>query len=270
MKKYILPGLLSAFWLSCGDAGTVQKEIVVEKDTVLVTETAPKDSFLVFGHLEFPSEDGLLMTANSYEIIPSDQYIVLCHQANSSRGEYKEIARILNQAGYNCMAIDQRSGGESNHMVNETALQARQKNLPVAYTDAEQDILAAIDYLYSKTNRKVILLGSSYSASLALKVGKSNEKVEAVVAFSPSECLNGFKLREHITGFDKPVFVSSSRKEAKEVVDLVSGIKPEAREIFVPVSEGAHGASALWSSTSGHQEYWTALKDFLARLRKPA
>ncbi len=51
--------------------------------------------------------------------------------------------------------------------------------------DAQQDIESAIDFLAKKYKSMVILLGSSYSSSLALLEGVSNDKVKAIIAFSP-------------------------------------------------------------------------------------
>ena len=60
----------------------------------------------------FPSEDGLLITADIHAPYGNGEapIIVLFHQAGWSRGEYAEIAPWLNTLGYNCMAVDQRSG----------------------------------------------------------------------------------------------------------------------------------------------------------------
>ncbi len=62
--------------------------------------------------IHLKSADGLLITADSY--LPHDTntapLIVLFHQAGSSRGEYSEIAPRLNELGFNCIAVDQRSG----------------------------------------------------------------------------------------------------------------------------------------------------------------
>ena len=97
-----------------------------------------------------PSKDSLPITADMYSVDESKPYIILCHQAGYSRGEYKEIATKLNKLGYNCLAIDLRSGGEVNGIKNETAAAALKKKKPQGYLDAEQDIVAALDYLYEK------------------------------------------------------------------------------------------------------------------------
>lgn len=267
MKKIFLLSAASVFALSCGEAETkIETKVIKETDTVVVTETAPKDSFMVFGHLEFPSKDGLTITANSYEVIPSEQYIILCHQAGYSRGEYREIAKELNALGYNCLAIDQRSGEECNDMINETAHRAKKEKKATEYTDARQDIEAAIDYVHHKTNGKVILWGSSYSASLALEIGKDNEQVEAVIAFSPGEYFK-YKVKEKIDGFSKPVFVTGSKKEMKEISALLAGATSTIKDEFTPLEEGIHGSSALWSETKNNAEYWTALKSFLEKIK---
>lgn len=269
MKNLFFALGLVPFLAGCGGNTEPEKEIIIEKDTVVVTESAPKDSFMVFGHLEFPSGDGLTITANSYEIIPSDEYILLCHQAGYSRGEYREIAKQLNALGYNCLAIDQRSGKECNAMINETAMRAEQEGKATDYMSAEQDITAAIDYIYHKTNRKMILWGSSYSASLALKIAKENDKIEAVVAFSPGEYLKDFNLEEAISGLNKPMFVTGAKKEMKNIEKVVSKVNAEHKEIFTPAQDGIHGSSALWDSTPDHAEYWDALKTFLNKTKQP-
>ena len=76
----------------------------------------------------FPSEDGLLMTADVYAPYENGEapVVVLFHQAGWSRGEYAEIAPWLNTLGYNSMAVDQRSGETVGGVDNETARRAAQ------------------------------------------------------------------------------------------------------------------------------------------------
>lgn len=269
MKNKLLYILPAFFFFSCaGEAPKGEEKVIIKTDTVVVTEQAPKDSFMVFGHLEFPSLDGLTITANSYEVIPSDQYIILCHQARYSRGEYREIAKELNKLGYNCLAIDQRSGDECNDMINETARRAKKENKATDYADAKQDMLAAIDYVKNKTGKKVILWGSSYSASLALEIGTESDDVEAVVAFSPGEYFK-YMIGDKIKGFDKPVFATGAKKEMKAIETLIGNTASGMKSVFTPSGDGVHGSSALFAESPGNTEYWSALKAFLIQI-KPA
>ena len=45
---------------------------------------------------------------------------------------------------------------------------------PTGYLDALPDIIAAVNFMAAKYNKPVMLVGSSYSASLSLKVAKEN------------------------------------------------------------------------------------------------
>jgi dienelactone hydrolase len=212
----------------------------------------------------FPSLDKLPITADVYKINETSCYIVLCHLAEHSRGEYRETAQRLNNAGYNCLAIDTRTGNEIFGIVNETAKRARQLGKPTNFLSSEQDILAAIAYADSLIGKGVILLGSSFSASLGLKISVTNPKVKAVVAFSPGEHFgNELKLASILSKLKKTAFLTSSKAEASYVAELFQLIDSKKKYQFVPIEKGAHGSIALWGYTLNNQEYWNSLLDFL-------
>ncbi len=140
--------------------------------------------------ITFLSLDSLLITAEHYHLKQDAPVIVLCHQAGYSRGEYTEIAPKLVQMGFNCIAIDQRSGGSINGVINRTNQRAVAKSIPTSFNDAKQDIEAAVKWAKNHYKRKVILWGSSYSSSLSLILAKEMAEVEKVLSFSPGEYLN--------------------------------------------------------------------------------
>ena len=217
----------------------------------------------------FPSRDSLLVTGDWYPVENTLPVILLCHQNRYSRGEYRETAIKLNKFGFNCLAIDQRVGDEINGVKNETAARAKQQKLNPAAADAEQDILSGIDFLYEKYHRKIILLGSSYSASLVLKIAAGNPKVLAVIAFSPGEYFPDKKhVSKNISTLTKPVFVTSSLDEAAGVTDLVKDVNARIKVQYIPKSKGVHGSKALWDNNPDHNEYWVTLMSFLNRLKK--
>ncbi|MDF2438231.1 MAG: hypothetical protein K0Q95_2607 [Bacteroidota bacterium] len=211
----------------------------------------------------FPSKDGLMITADEYVEDEKMPYMILLHQAGFSRGEYINTATRFQKFGYNCLAVDLRSGKEVNGITNETAALAAKKRKTTGYLDTEQDILAAIDYIYKKTNKKVILVGSSYSASLVLKIAAGSDKVKAVLAFSPGEYFTGkLNVKDAIRLLDKPVFVTSSKSEAADVAALVKEVKNKNQ--FTPSNAGDHGSKALWKeSNPNYHEYWLALLMFM-------
>lgn len=217
----------------------------------------------------FESQDGLLVVADHYMVNKTFPYILLFHQLESSRGEFKEIAPKLNKLGFNCLAVDLRAGNEINFVRNETAMNATAMKLPARTVDTKKDIVAAIEYVRSRNDLPVILLGSSYSASLALILAREREDVQAVVAFSPGEYFSGnINVKNQLKGLHKPVFIASTRTEKKYVIELAEGIPEKFKQIFTPAqSEGAHGAKALWEVECSNNEYWLALIMFFNSLK---
>jgi len=213
--------------------------------------------------VNFPSLDGLQISADYFEISDDKPLIVLCHQANWSRGEYQEIIPKLVTLGYNCLAIDQRSGKEVNGVVNETAKLAKEKNKGTQYWDAEQDVVAAVRYARKKS-KDVILWGSSYSSSLVLKVAQDEEAVKKVLSFSPGEYFGDFlNLKASINKLDKPVFITCSKDEIEKTQLIVDAIPSQSKLFFKPGTKGNHGSRALWERFDDNGDYWEAVKRFL-------
>lgn len=218
--------------------------------------------------ITFPSLDGLNITANEYVTNDTLPWMILCHQANFSRGEYKETASKFSKFGYNCLAIDQRSGKEVNGLKNETAAAALFKKKPQNYLDAEQDIIAAINFISKKSKKKIVLVGSSYSASLILKIAVGNDKIKALVSFSPGEYFGStLNLKESIKNLSIPIYVTSSKEESAKVTELVSNIKSANKVHYIPTGKGDHGSKALWKSCPEYHEYWLSLLMFITKLK---
>ncbi len=216
-----------------------------------------------FATVAFPSIDLLDVTADVYHIHKDSSVMVLCHQAGWSRGEYKEIAPKLNALGYNCIAIDQRSGNAINGVANETSKRAKAAGKGTTYNDSKQDIIAAVNYAAAAYSKKVYLWGSSYSSSLVLIVAKENDNIHTVLSFSPGEYLSPVNVNSSIKGLNKPAFLTSSKSESADTKKLYDVITSSDKVQFIPNGNGEHGSRALWSDKVDQAEYWTALKAFL-------
>ena len=225
-----------------------------------------------FKKIEFKSIDGLEITADLYMKFEdkTKPFIVLCHQAGWSRGEYREIAPKLNALGFNCLAIDQRSGKRVNGVNNETASRAVAENKRHSFADAEQDILAAVKYVKANlADGKLLLWGSSYSSSLVLHVtGEHPDLVNGTLAFSPSEYFSKLGKPEawiatSVATANCPIFITSAKNEARSWRSIYDAIKADGKIGFLPKSAGHHGSRALYSKYRDSPEYWNAVKGFL-------
>ncbi len=216
--------------------------------------------------VEFPAPDGLTISGNLYEIGRNKPVILLMHQAGYNLMEYADIAPKLNDMGYNCLAVDLRSGGSFAGKPNNSYTRALERGLKPEMADAQQDIRSAIDFLLKKYNQKVIVWGSSYSSSLALLEGADNSEVKAIISFSPGDYF-GDALPSLATVFTKieiPYLVTSSKAEAEALTTLIGGSKNKKNQSqFIPESSGFHGSRVLWEGQEGAEEYWTAITEFL-------
>ncbi len=214
--------------------------------------------------ITFKSKDNLLITAEYYEVKKPKGLILLCHRSHCNRAEYRQTAPKFNKLGYSCLAIDQRSGMKVFGAENETKNRAKEQNLPTGYLDAKPDIESAVDYACKlNNNQKIILLGSSYSASLALLIAKNSNKIKSVIAFSPGEYLKKIKLAEEIKNLCMPIFATSAKKEIQEVEEVLRFVDKKYITHFKPKVEGFHGSKTLWEEVKGYENYWKALESFL-------
>ena len=217
----------------------------------------------------FFASDSLRITADLYLNNYNYPFILLFHQNGYSRGEYAGIADKLLNLGYNCLAVDLRSGRKVNYIKNETASRVQDKNMSCKLIDSRKDILAAIEYARKYNNIPVILFGSSYSASLCMIVGKNNESVNAVVAFSPGEYFEPeMSVKSTLKDFDKPLFVYASENEYSYILEMLD-FAPENILTIYKHKEGNdyHGAKVLWESNKVSKECWLALLMFFRKIK---
>lgn len=220
----------------------------------------------------FKSQDGVDITADLHIAHPDTvPFIILFHQAGWSRGEYLEIAPTLNQLGFNCMAVDLRSGNLVNGIRNQTNLAAKAAMKQTRYIDSEQDILASVEYaLRTYAKNQLILWGSSYSAGLVLKcAGDLNEKIDGTVAFSPGEYFRSMgKPSDYVASgasrITTSVFITSARGEKDSWWSIYESIPSSKKYYYLPsATSGNHGSKALFTKFSDHKGYWEALIPFL-------
>lgn len=225
-----------------------------------------------FEKITFEAKDGVIITADLYMTYEdkSTPFIVLFHQAQASRGEYREIAPKLGKLGFNCLAVDQRSGDAKNEIDNETVMNALEKDKGIEYTDAEVDLISALEYAkehYAKG--KLIGWGSSYSSALILKIaGDHPNMMDGVMAFSPGEY---FTPRVEVAPSAKhikaAVFVTAAKDEEKRLRPIYDVIT-SPKTLFLPSTQGTHGSSALYEKYEDSKDYWEAVEGYLQQFRE--
>ena len=219
------------------------------------------------------TSDGLAIKADVYAADQADAPVILLfHQARFSRGEYRSIAPKLNELGFTCIAIDQRSGDKVKGVKNDTYAQATRLEMSTAYIDAYPDLEHLLNYA-KKTypNQKIIVWGSSYSASLSLVLATQYpDNISAVLAFSPGTYfdIKGKSIVEFASMIKGPVFMTCSREEVPSRMEIFDKITHGSKRFFTPELEGYHGSKALWPENDGNEFYWGAVESFLVDIMK--
>jgi pimeloyl-ACP methyl ester carboxylesterase len=222
--------------------------------------------------IELVTADSLTIKADVYKGSDDEKpIIIMFHQAGYSRGEYRPIAHWLSKDGYTCIAIDQRSGEKVNGVVNSAFAEANEKSLPTEYIDAYPDLETALLYASSKyKNRKIIIWGSSYSASLVFVLGaKYPELIDGLVAFSPGEYFNfeNRSIKDYASEVTCPVFISSAKNEKEAWSKIYQNVKSESKRFYLPEKDGYHGSKSLWEINDGNEKCWEALKQYLSEIK---
>ena len=223
--------------------------------------------------------DELTLTGDLYDSGDKSKPIICCfHQARSSRAEYRPIAPRLVAAGYNVLAIDQRSGAGWNAVRNATAAEAVAKGKirqgraagVAGYQKARPDLDRAIAWARElKFTGPLVIIGSSYSSSLAIYVAAENAEVSAVVSCSPGDYLpRKGSMAEAGKKLLKPTLIICPPNEERQARVVLNLVASEDKELYAQ-PQGRHGASTFYASPTADAA-WTKLLDFLKRATAPA
>ncbi len=219
--------------------------------------------------IRFPASDGLPITADHYFGSEQYPYILLFHQELSSRAEYDSIAYRFVKMKYNCLSVDLRSGESYEFTDNQTAKRARNRDVSRNLRSSERDILASIEFADSLSGQAVILLGSSASATLCLKVAENNPRVAAVLAFSPGEFFQpDIELKEIVSGMNKPVFFAGSKDEIPYLLEIFSAMDPALVTMPRDLEQNHfRGTDMLRPENPLHDQLWLSLLLFIKSIQ---
>lgn len=237
--------------------------------------TAPPGPAPGSQEITFKAADGVTVYADLYKgpsqdtgIEPIKTIVLMFHQAGSNAKEYAPIAPRVAKLGVDCLAVDQRSGGNMFNASNRTQMHAGGK---MDYMAAYQDMQAALKWAQDQKYQKIIVWGSSYSASLALRLASENPSVYAVLSFSPGEY---FDQKGLVSGWNSavkaPVFIACTEDEKSEQCQAIANAASaepvrKANDLLFTAPDGVHGSSTLHHRGNGESDaaYWSATEKFL-------
>lgn len=217
--------------------------------------------------LTFDSTDHRKVVADFYPSTEpnSEKVILMFHQAGSNAGEYETIEPVAASLGYNCIAVDQRSGGDMWGRGNRTISQSGTGE----YLDAYHDLEGALQYAEGKNYTTIVAWGSSYSSSLVLKLAGENTTIKGVIAFSPGEYFDDKSLvKTWAANVSQPILFACTPAELSEGrQELFDAIHSDSKTL-VDFPGGIHAVSTLLSDKSpAAGKYMDKVKEFLSTLK---
>ena len=216
--------------------------------------------------VSFEAADGVKVFADLYSAGDISKPIVLLfHQADYNKEEYAGIAPRLVEAGFNALAVDQRSGGNAYGGENLT-VNALGKS--TGYLEALPDLEAVLAWAKTSGYKTILVWGSSYSSSLVFLLAAEHPEIAGVLSFSPGEYFAKPNLVQEAAAKVKvPAFVTSAGGgETTEAHTIFTAVASPDKVEYEPDGIGVHGSLALVASMSAIQEgYWTAVLGFLER-----
>lgn len=226
------------------------------------------DGRFVSDGIELSAADGTTVFSKLTKVDDEPRGVILLfHQAGSNMHEYDPIAPRLGARGYDCLAVDLRAGGDMWDSVNRTAAQFSDSQ---GYLDAYQDLEAALAWAEDEDYELILAWGSSYSASLVLRLAAEHGSVDGVLSFSPGEYFDSEGL---VAGWNSEVgvpclFAATPRELVAGVYDI-HDTHPDTVErngdIVFGDKDGVHGSSTLHKDRNpGTSEfYWERVERFL-------
>ncbi|TJY36435.1 alpha/beta hydrolase family protein [Pontimicrobium aquaticum] len=259
MKNIYLCICLLFFITSCKQNTSKKKNTIGKSETTEISFYT-KDSLKIYGDL--------------FEISKTAPTILLFHQGGAnSRGEYQNIIPILKEEGFNVLTIDQRRGGQRFGSYNRTVAEIPKNTYD--YCDAYLDLEAALEFVKtSHFTGKKIVWGSSYSATLCIKLASKNtDAIDGVLAFSPAsgEPMEGCRPEEILKTLKTPLLLlrPSIEAEIESVKTQLALAKEYNHETYV-TKNGVHGSSMLVEDRVGSSidENWEVVKTFLNKYKQ--
>lgn len=213
--------------------------------------------------IQFKASDGATAFADLYAAKenPQKRIVLMFHQAGSNSTEYSPIAPRVASWGYDCLAVDQRSGGDMFDAINRTVEGGSKGDYNAAY----QDLEGALSWATVQGYKDVTVWGSSYSASLALRLAAEHPEIKRVLTFSPGEY---FDQKGIVAGWavrvKQPTLMAFAPKELADGQRLFGYLPSSPLDVLVTFDKGVHGSSTLRrdKNPNSSEQYWTAVERF--------
>ncbi|MBI4051599.1 MAG: alpha/beta fold hydrolase [Elusimicrobia bacterium] len=193
--------------------------------------------------MNFKTADGWILAAEFHPPRKGRETLILLHGLGAGRGEWDFFRAQTHKRGYGTLALDFRGHGEST-----SGPRVRQD-----YTALVQDVYAALQFLRKKSilEQKVVLVGASIGANIALRAAVQRPRLKKCILLSPGIDYHGVKAETEMEHYgSRPLLLVASVPDAYAFASshrlLDIGKRHSVPVLFIEAEEG-HGVTMLQS-----------------------
>lgn len=205
----------------------------------------------------FASKDGAALSGDLYLARPDAPAVLLVHRLHGDRSELSPLAERLARAEkrYTVLSFDLRGHGDSKAPEKDKAQQPRR---------FVADVEAAMAHVSERAESPVprlVLVGSSFGATLVSLVASQEPKVSALALISPGGAIEGVDLYTPYAAVrERPTFLAGAEDDNVTRDPLAALAKMAKRGTHKTFGGKAHSAGHL---AAAHASLWEELERWL-------
>lgn len=169
--------------------------------------------------VSIPTSDKLTLAGDLYATgAKGAPAVVALHMYRSDRSAWGPVAKPLNDAGIDLLAIDLRGHGDSVEQGEEDLSVRVAERDPTLFNEMWRDAHAAMDFLVARgaDPRRIAFLGASVGCSVAIDAAVQRDEVRGVLLMTPGLGYLGVPTKQHIRDYgSRPMKILSSTEEAQ-------------------------------------------------------
>lgn len=216
----------------------------------------------------FETSDGVRIAANYFPVDKSRYpeplgWAIFAHMMPAVKESWNELAKMMQNNGYEGIAVDLRGHGES-----QGGTGGFRTFSPAEHQKSIMDIAAAAALLekHGSSPDKTVLIGASIGANLSLQYMAEHTEVRTAVLFSPGLDYHGIrteKMAGKLKAGQKILFIGSDDDDgnSEEIKQLITRLPDGVIKKNVLYENGGHGTDIL----KKHPETEDAILNFLKR-----
>ena len=153
--------------------------------------------------IQLETDDEKKIAGTFYE--GGSEGIILLHQLDRNRNDWKDFAAKLQNSNYSVLAIDLRGHGQSDGSWKDFS--------DDDFAGMVLDVEATVQYLKQNKIINITIIGASIGANIALNYAAEHEEIKKIVLLSPGLNYHGVETEDIANVYNGKILIVASRDD---------------------------------------------------------